>query len=1411
MARFTKKVFAWLITIVMTAGILPFSSLAEIDISSWVVKANAKTYSAGDIITFGGYPQSEVTDADNTICKGFGKTVSLGASINKKEHNWNNGCVYGDSATGEPAGTVKTCVDCGEQSFFPNEYYIGEEFQYGSYPQSCVHDAELCDILNQLATEWGHYQNYSVGTSVNYDYCDIEYDGARYRGVRREAYRGNAQDHNEYVLNQTYWFKFEPIIWKLMDEENKTFVSRDLIDAQPFNGSIREKYVSENGSHFYRYYNSSGYGAADYYRSDIRKWLNQTFYGTAFSDVEKTVIATTTVENDVPSSVKLTPAPRATENTVYLLSWNEVVNKGFFKQDDGTTRNADSSDYAKIQGIPAEDDYFVRSRVFSDVNRIVPLVYHASNWIGKNVGCGGNIVAVTAVEGVRPVIAFVTGETESSHYWDNWFDNGDGTHTRICKRSNSHAETADHVWNNGVIIKTPTCKEPGELLFTCTACGAEKTEPVAVDPANHADYGTHIENAREATCGETGYAGDTVCNGCGAVLSAGETLPTVGDHVYLNRYVSIPATYEHEGLEKRDCAYCGHSEERVIPRLHKDTFTATFIADGRTVGEVEFQRGASEIEEPAVPAKDRYTGAWEPYTLGESDLTVNAVYTLIKNGDGETLDSESSAVLYRDTDDVLFKVSASSAAKTVRSVVAKSVPLDIVLVVDQSGSMEDPLGGSVKKVDALRSAAHDFIDAVAQNAALTGAAHRISVVGFGLAGKYSGYQDNENSELLTSGRGVVPFAEITPADYASSLISIADKSVLDAAVDGIEARGATAADLGLEMAKGVFANTDSAGRERVVVFMTDGEPTYTNGFQTAVANSAIANAGLLKKTYGASVYSVGVFDAAQSRNTNIRTFMNAVSSDYPQASSMRSPGARVSDHYYITVNDTAKLSEVFRTITTESLSHTASFDDVTLIKTLSKYVTLTAPQEQTLRVDAIRKYGISNDQITVTRNDDGTTLIRLDGLTPYEVEKDGKICYEVSLEFFASLNENATAAADYTVDGEDSGVMLGGAIGYETTFDTNDITLSENKTRYLFTINGELYEITEGSSVSAAKPETDFAPDWQFSGWNTTGVASANGVIVDATLVKAPRTVVWHTADGDVSQIYTEGEFLEPPTVADRADGSKFLSWNKSLPTVMLDEDLEFTAVYGEHIHRYISSVETKETCERDGVLRFTCVCGDTYTETVPATGHHYESITPSTEQDESRCTFVCTNCGQRYEYALDYQITVQKNWGRSVSYEFQLTDDDLEKGFEPDGAIDIRIPLSEIQSGARSVSVTRTVNGRRETVPAKLENGFLIITADHFTPYDINFIFACEETGEHVDADGDGFCDDCGEQLKTETPTEPTEPSDPTVPVDQDSESENGRCELCGSVHPDTSGGRLVQFIHTIIYLILHLFGVIK
>lgn len=820
-------------------------------------------------------------------------------------------------------------------------------------------------------------------------------------------------------------------------------------------------------------------------------------------------------------------------------------------------------------------------------------------------------------------------------------------------------------------------------------------------------------------------------------------------HTFLDWYVKEPATYEKDGIERRDCAYCDGYEERVIPKLVKDTYTATFVADGKVVSTVDFSKGATEISEPTVPAKDRYIGEWEDYTLADSDITVNAVYTLIKSSDASQIKTDSEVVHYTDKDDVLFRFKAWADAKVVKSTVSKSVPLDIVLVVDQSGSMDETLGGKTKKVDALKNTANEFIQSVFENAKLTGADHRISLVGFGLSGDYQGYEKNENTELLTSANGAVRFDKIKTTDYATSLLNVnvngEVNEKLTAAVGSIAARGATAADLGFEMAKGVFANTDSTDRQRVVIFMTDGEPTYSSDFQTSVANSAIANASLLKKAYNASVYSVGIFSQRDSQNSNIRNFMNAVSSGYPDAVSMKYMGSGVDGQFYLNVNNTDALSSVFKSISTESLSHTAPFDNLTVIKTLSKYVTLTSKQEEQLRIDLIRKYGITNDDIIITKNADGSTAIQINSLTPYEVtDENGNITYEVSVEFFASLNENASISGDYTVDTEDSGVMLGeDAKGYEATFDTSTITLTSQKTRVIFTINGEVYEISESlSNGYAVAPEFNVADDWQFSGWNTSANKAQNGSTFDATLVKANRTVTWHTASGDIVQTYVEGDYITPPAADDKSEEEIFLSWNRSIPTTMPDENLEFTAVYGGHVHKYVSDITKKMTCTDDGIMTYTCSCGDTYTEDIKATGHNYEAITPSLDKKDAKCTFCCTNCGDKYDYALDYAVINSSGRKYNLLYEFQLTDDDLNTEMQPDGEINVRIPLTDLHSNATRVTVIRTnPDGSKTIVPAKIENGFLIITCDHFTPYEVVFDVPCDS---HV----------CGEWIVTKKAT---------------------------------------------------------
>jgi hypothetical protein len=157
-------------------------------------------------------------------------------------------------------------------------------------------------------------------------------------------------------------------------------------------------------------------------------------------------------------------------------------------------------------------------------------------------------------------------------------------------------------------------------------------------------------------------------------------------------------------------------------------------------------------------------------------------------------------------------------------------------------------------------------------------------------------------------------------------------------------------------------------------------------------------------------------------------------------------------------------------------------------------------------------------------------------------------------------------------------------------------------------------------------------------------------------------------------------------------------------------------------------------SCTADGVRTYTCSCGDTYDEVITAIGHNYEALTPSLDKEDAKCTFCCTNCGDKYDYALNYEVVESTGKKTRVLYEFNLTDDELNTDIQPDGAIQIRIPLSELHGSAEHVTVIRTNDdGSKTQVPAVHEKGFLIITCDHFTPYEVIFDIPCDahEQGE--------------------------------------------------------------------------------
>ncbi len=267
-----------------------------------------------------------------------------------------------------------------------------------------------------------------------------------------------------------------------------------------------------------------------------------------------------------------------------------------------------------------------------------------------------------------------------------------------------------------------------------------------------------------------------------------------------------------------------------------------------------------------------------------------------------------------------FLTTLSVMSSTSDTTTTEVKPLDIVLVLDASGSMDDPMGGHdrTKRIDALKRAAGDFIGTIAkQNKGLPAERqHKVAIVKF--AGKKSSSVGNDTYRsdgflFYNYYNYSQVMKELTPCDTAGA------KSLKDT-VDSISPAGATRADLGLQLAQSQLSSNGRADAKKVVVFFTDGSPTNSNEFESDVATSAVKSAKAMKDS-GATIYTIGIFsgaaptdDPTTSGTSKENRFMHAVSSNYPSATSFATGllGSRAQNsNYYQSAATTSELEKVF--------------------------------------------------------------------------------------------------------------------------------------------------------------------------------------------------------------------------------------------------------------------------------------------------------------------------------------------------------------------------------------------------------------------------------------------------------------------------------------------------------------------
>ena len=265
-----------------------------------------------------------------------------------------------------------------------------------------------------------------------------------------------------------------------------------------------------------------------------------------------------------------------------------------------------------------------------------------------------------------------------------------------------------------------------------------------------------------------------------------------------------------------------------------------------------------------------------------------------------------------------------SAISSTSDTMISGKPLDIVMVLDASGSMNDPMGtgDNTKRIDALEKAANGFIDTIAtQNQSIADASkqHQVAIV------KFSGKKaDKVGNDTYRKDDYVYNYSQIM-----QNLTSCRGEGAesLKNAVKTISPAGSTRADYGLELAVEAFSS-GRADAKKVVVFFTDGSPTSTRDFENEVANSAVKIAKSIKAK-GADIYTIGIFsganpvdDPTSDLTSNENKFMHAVSSNYPAATSIISWrgwiinfGARAENaNYYKAATSAAELEKIFEEI-----------------------------------------------------------------------------------------------------------------------------------------------------------------------------------------------------------------------------------------------------------------------------------------------------------------------------------------------------------------------------------------------------------------------------------------------------------------------------------------------------------------
>ena len=315
------------------------------------------------------------------------------------------GCDYNKKveipANGKHSYVYDVCTTCNECN--PVKYTRdGNYIYFGHWPQTLERDENVIAKLNEVAGTIPEYTIYTVlekpenwlyyeGTTYIW-YIDVIYSGTKYRGIYMKEFRpaiygslGYSKiSENGYTNHQVYWFKVEPIKWRILTTSNNSaYIMSDIaLDAfwlEPnrgetgfYNGEYGIFRKDQNG-------NMDGTYANNWEYCFLRGWLNETFYNEVFNDLQKEIIQTTRLDNSArscnpdeyptyypdtynsqnkPGENKYAAQCKDTDDKIFLLSLRDITTTAYgFNKDvkaEDPARNLLATDFAKFRGAPMD-------------------------------------------------------------------------------------------------------------------------------------------------------------------------------------------------------------------------------------------------------------------------------------------------------------------------------------------------------------------------------------------------------------------------------------------------------------------------------------------------------------------------------------------------------------------------------------------------------------------------------------------------------------------------------------------------------------------------------------------------------------------------------------------------------------------------------------------------------------------------------------------------------------------------------------------------------------------------------------------------------------------------------------------------------------------------------------------------